>query len=103
VTRYGLDGPGIESRWGQDFQHPSTPALGPTQLSYTMETGSFPKVKRPGCGADHEPPSSACYRMNFTLPLPVDITLVARQSPLGLSVAVPFKRKPASKTKASGQ
>jgi hypothetical protein len=31
ATCYGLDGPGIESRWGRDFQHPSRPALGPTQ------------------------------------------------------------------------
>ena len=31
ATRYGLDGPGIESRWGKDFPHPSRPALGPTQ------------------------------------------------------------------------
>ena len=31
ATRYGLDGPEIESRWGQDFLHPSRPALGPTQ------------------------------------------------------------------------
>ena len=31
ATRYGLDGPGIESRWGRYFQHPSRPALGPTQ------------------------------------------------------------------------
>jgi len=28
---YGLDGPGIESRWGRDFPHLSRPALGPTQ------------------------------------------------------------------------
>jgi hypothetical protein len=27
---YGLDSPGIESRWGQDFSHTSRPALGPT-------------------------------------------------------------------------
>jgi hypothetical protein len=30
ATRYGLDGPGIESWWGQDFQHLSRLALGPT-------------------------------------------------------------------------
>ena len=31
ATRYGLDGPGIEFRWGRDFPHLSRPALGPTQ------------------------------------------------------------------------
>ena len=33
ATRYGLDGPGIESRWGggRDFPHPYRPTLGPTQ------------------------------------------------------------------------
>jgi hypothetical protein len=31
ATRSGLDGPGIESRWGRDFPHLSRPALGPTQ------------------------------------------------------------------------
>ena len=30
-TRYGLDGPGIESWVGGDIPHPSRPALGPTQ------------------------------------------------------------------------
>ena len=33
-TRHGLDGPGIESRWGRDFPHPSRPALGLTSLLY---------------------------------------------------------------------
>jgi len=31
ATRYGLDDPRIESRWGGDFPHPSRPALRPTQ------------------------------------------------------------------------
>jgi hypothetical protein len=31
ATGYGLGGPGIESRWGRDFPHPSKPALRPTQ------------------------------------------------------------------------
>jgi hypothetical protein len=30
VTHYRLDGPGIESRCGRDFPHPSWLALGPT-------------------------------------------------------------------------
>jgi hypothetical protein len=31
ATDYGLDGPGIESRWGRNFSHMSRLALGPTQ------------------------------------------------------------------------
>jgi hypothetical protein len=31
VTGYGLDGPGIEYRWGRDVSHTSRPDLGPTQ------------------------------------------------------------------------
>ena len=31
TTRYGLDGPGIESRWERYFPNTSRPALGPTQ------------------------------------------------------------------------
>jgi hypothetical protein len=29
TTRYGLEGPGIESRWERNFPHPSRPTLGP--------------------------------------------------------------------------
>ena len=31
ATRYGMDGPGIEYRWGRDFPHLSRPALRRTQ------------------------------------------------------------------------
>jgi len=31
ATRYWLDGPGIESRWGRDFPHSSRPTLRPTK------------------------------------------------------------------------
>ena len=58
ATDYGLDGPGIESRWGEIFR-PSRPALGPTQLLYNGYR-VFPGGKvRPGRAADHSPPSSA--------------------------------------------
>jgi len=33
ATRYRLDGPEIECRWGQVFPHPSRPTQGPTQPS----------------------------------------------------------------------
>jgi len=59
VTPYGLDGPGIESRWGRDFPHPSRPVLGAHPASCTIGTGSSPGEKRPGLGVDHPPLSSA--------------------------------------------
>jgi hypothetical protein len=31
ATRYGLGGPGIDSRWERGFPHPPRLALGPTQ------------------------------------------------------------------------
>ena len=55
ATRYGLEVQGIESRWGRDFPRPSRPALGAHPASYTMGTGSFVRVKRPGRDIDHPP------------------------------------------------
>ena len=48
ATRYGLEGPGIESRQGIDFPHWSRPALGPTQPPVQWITGPFPGVKAAG-------------------------------------------------------
>ena len=59
VTRYGLDGPGIESRWGARFSAPVQIAPGAYPPSYTVGTGSFPGVKRPGHGIDLPPRSSS--------------------------------------------
>jgi hypothetical protein len=39
ATRYGLDVPGIKSRWGEDFSHPSRLVLGPTQPSIQWVPG----------------------------------------------------------------
>jgi len=48
VIGYGLDGPGIESRWRRDFPQLSRPALWPTQPPVQWFPGSFPEVKAAG-------------------------------------------------------
>jgi hypothetical protein len=48
ATRYGLDGPAIQSRWGRDFSQPSKPALGPTQPPIQWVPGLFPGLKAAG-------------------------------------------------------
>jgi len=47
ATPYGLDGLGIESRWGAGFPAPAQTGPGAHPASYTMGTGSFAGVKRP--------------------------------------------------------
>jgi hypothetical protein len=41
ATAYGLDGPGIESRWGRDFPHLSRPALRFTQPTVQWVPGLY--------------------------------------------------------------
>ena len=58
ATRYGLDGPGIESRW-DEILRPSRPTLGPTQPPVQWVPGLSRGKVRPGRAADHSSPSSA--------------------------------------------
>jgi len=90
TTCYGLDGPGIESRWGTRFSAPFQTGPEHHPASYTMGTESLPVVKRPGRGVDYPPPSNAevkervelylysplwaflaCSKVNFTFTLPL--------------------------------
>jgi hypothetical protein len=59
ATGYGMNGPGIESRWRRDFPHPARPALEPTQTPTQWVPGVFPGVKRLGRGFDYLGPSKA--------------------------------------------
>jgi len=53
ATRYELDGPGIESRWGATFSAAvqTGPGTQPPSLLYKGYRG----VKRPGRGVNHPP------------------------------------------------
>jgi hypothetical protein len=70
ATGYGIDGPGIESRWGERFfaQVQTGPEAHPA--SCTMGTGSFPGAKRPGRGADQPPLLAPRSRKSRAIPLP---------------------------------
>jgi len=87
ATCYGVDGPGIESRWEARFSAPVQIGPGAYPASYIMSSGYFPGVKRPGRGIKHPLPTPhvkervvipllplwafvACPRVNFTDTLP---------------------------------
>jgi hypothetical protein len=81
ATFYGLDFPGIESQWGQDFPHLSRPALGPTQPPIQL-------VKQPPYSAEVKGRTELCLYspcgpswpiLGRTLPLP--FTEVCLQKP----------------------
>jgi hypothetical protein len=44
ATRYGLDGPGIETQWRSRFSATVQTGSGAHPASYTMGTGAFPAV-----------------------------------------------------------
>jgi hypothetical protein len=50
ATRYGLEGPGIQSRWGRNFPYPSRPALQSCQPPVKLVTDIFALGKAAGVG-----------------------------------------------------
>jgi hypothetical protein len=74
ATHYGMDIPGIKSRWRRDFPHSCRPAVGPPSLLYNGYRVSFLGVKQQGPGIDF-PPSNAEVKERVELYL---------YSPLGL-------------------
>ena len=67
TTRYGLDDPGILSRFRARFSARVQTAPGTHPASYTMGTGSFSGVKRPGRGVDLPPSTSAEFEERVDL------------------------------------
>jgi hypothetical protein len=74
-TRFGLGGPGIDSRWEEIFSAPVQTGRGVHPASYTMGTGSFPGVTRPRRGVDHPPSSSAKVKegVSYTTTAPLGL------------------------------
>jgi hypothetical protein len=59
ATSYGLDGPGIESRWCETFRTYSDRPWGPPSLLYNGYPVFPGGEERPGRAADRPTPSSA--------------------------------------------
>ena len=79
---YGLDGPGIETRWGRDFSHPCRTVLPPpTSLLYSGYRVSFQGVRRPGRGVNHPLRSSAEVKVELHLYFP-SVPTLGRSLPL---------------------
>jgi len=75
ATRYGLEGPEIESRWEARFSAPVQTGPRDHPASCTMGTGSFLGAKRPGRRVNHTPPSRAEVKERVGLYRPADKSL----------------------------
>jgi hypothetical protein len=62
ATRYGLDGPGFESRWGDRIFRTCPERLWAHPASYKIDTGSFHEIKPPGLGVNQPPPFNADFK-----------------------------------------
>jgi hypothetical protein len=86
ATSYGMDGPGIESRWGKSFRiRPHRLCPPPPNLLYNWYRVSFPGIKRPARGVNHPPTSRAEVK---------EIVALCIYSPSGPSWPVPGRTLP---------
>jgi hypothetical protein len=68
ATCYGLDGPGIEFRWGGEiFGARGDRPWGPLGLLYKRFRDAFPGLERPGRDVNHQLPSSAEVKVRVEL------------------------------------
>ena len=73
ATGYGLNDPGVESRWGARFSAPVQTGPGAHPVSCTMGTGSFPGVKS-GQGVTLTTHPLLVPWSNYTSTPPMDLT-----------------------------
>jgi hypothetical protein len=66
ATRYGMDGPGIESQWEPNIPHPSMLDLGPSRSLLQWLPGILPGAKLPGRGINHPPHLEPRLKMEYS-------------------------------------
>jgi len=88
ATRYGLDRPVSDPSGGSRFSAPVQTGSGAYSASYTMGTGSFPGIKRPGRSVDHQLPSNTEVKKR------VELYLYSTHGPswtvIGWTLLLPF-------------
>ena len=77
-TRGGLDGSGIEYRWGRDFPHASRSALGPSQPPIQWVPGLLPGGKAAGAGVDHPPHPKPRLKKEYSYTFTPPVRLISR-------------------------
>jgi hypothetical protein len=88
VNRYGLNGPGIESRLGRDFPHPSRQALGATQPPIKWAPGLF--TGRKAAGAWRWPPTPCSVEVKEIVELYIYSSSGASWPALGWTLPLSF-------------